>query len=113
MVVRKPSLKGFLLALALGFLVAGPAAHAQNWYYIDNEPVSLPLAQQMAWQGLPVGYYWLINGTWWWAPTPAPVSQTPAPAPAWNPATSDILRKGMDAMATSTIDLMHAMSGRR
>jgi hypothetical protein len=50
---------------ALGFLATGPVANAQAWYYVNGQPVSPGVAQQLAARGLPFGYYWLQNnGNW-------------------------------------------------
>src|SRR5271157_4056839 len=54
-----------VVATALGFVAAGSVANAQNWYYINGEPVSRAVAQLIAAKGLPFGYYWLQpNGNW-------------------------------------------------
>ena len=50
---------------ALGLIATCSAANAQNWYYINREPVSPGTAEQMAARGLPFGYYWLqADGNW-------------------------------------------------
>ena len=52
-------------AAALGFVAAGSVANAEDWYYINRQPVSPNVAEQMAARGLPFGYYWLQdNGNW-------------------------------------------------
>jgi len=54
-----------LTAAALGFLAAASAANAQNWYYVNGQPVSPIVAQALAARGLPFGHYWLRkNGNW-------------------------------------------------
>ena len=54
-----------LVAVALGALATGSVANAQGWYYVNNQPASPSVAQQMATRGLPFGYYWLQNnGNW-------------------------------------------------
>ncbi len=54
-----------LMAVALGFLATVSVAQAQDWYYINRQPASRSMAQEMAAKGLPFGYYWLQdNGNW-------------------------------------------------
>jgi hypothetical protein len=54
-----------LMAAVLGFLTTISVASAQDWYYINRQPASASVAQQMAARGLPFGYYWLQdNGNW-------------------------------------------------
>ena len=54
-----------LCAVALGVLAPSSVVGAQSWYYINNQPASPSVAQQMAARGLPFGYYWLQNnGNW-------------------------------------------------
>ena len=62
---NRPSKLMALVAAALGFVATGPGANAQGWYYINGQPVSNSVAQQIAAKGLPFGYYWLHdNGNW-------------------------------------------------
>jgi len=52
-------------AAALCLLATSAVANAQNWYYINREPVSPAVAEQLAARGLPFGYYWQQgNGNW-------------------------------------------------
>ena len=53
------------LVVAFGFVATVSAARAQDWYYINRQPAPLSVAQTMAANGLPYGYYWLQpNGNW-------------------------------------------------
>jgi hypothetical protein len=62
---RPSKLTALAVAVALGFAVIGSVANAQGWYYVNGEPVSVSVAQQMAARGLPFGHYWLQrNGNW-------------------------------------------------
>jgi hypothetical protein len=120
MIDRDASLKRFAIALAFGMsLIVGSAASAQTWYYVNNQPVSVEIAQAMAAQALPFGrYYWVYDG-WVYdgggssgetAQTQS--AQAQAAAPAYNPAISSMLQRHNNIMTDLTIGQMRAMSGR-
>ena len=62
------SKRGTLIATAIivaSFLTMGLSAHAQENYYINDEPAPFDVAQMMAAYGMPFGYYWLdARGNW-------------------------------------------------
>ena len=60
-----PSKLAIAVAAALCLFAAGSGANAQNWYYINRQPVTPEVAEQLAARGVPFGYYWQQeDGTW-------------------------------------------------
>ena len=62
-IMAMPTLAG--VGAFLGLTVLAPTVPPHDWYFINGEAATQPVALQMAARGLPFGDYWLHgNGNW-------------------------------------------------